>query len=155
MKVAMALALLLPIGVAGAADAPDPNSPEMLGLLDSPLAFTEVCGEVFDPNSDINKEMAKIPANRPMKQDEEFASAMAGVTGVACAAVVRGVFETVAMAKDFRTPDGQRVCLPTMTIAEVTREAQNLAKEQPELVAGRQNTTALILYIAKEKGSCG
>jgi hypothetical protein len=155
-KLTMAATALFFAGQLHAGNNPDSSNSEMLGMLDSPLAFAELCGDLADPDSEVSKALQTLPEG-PLKAGsaEELGFVATSISGVACSAIIRGVFETIAMAKDYQTVNGQRICLPEMMpVAEVALEARRIAKEQPDLVAGKQNASALVLYIALQKGVC-
>lgn len=133
-------ALLLPM--------PDlSDQAEKLGMLNSPEAYLVTCEySEYLLSKKARKEI------RTLSDDEQGQYyAMAGTMSMACAAMARGVGETIGAAREYTTLSGVKMCAEDIGIPELLAEARKLAKEQPDIVHVEGMTTARFLLLAMQR----
>lgn len=120
---------------------------EKLGMLDSPEAYLATCE--YSEYLLSKKAMGEIQSFSEDEQGQYYA--LAGSLSMACAAMARGVGETIGAARDYTTLSGVKMCAERIDIPGLLAEARKLAKEQPDIVHVEGMTTARFLLLAMQR----
>lgn len=125
---------------------------DMLGLVDSPVAFVTVCRAATGGMSpELKAEYLKAS-----KEEREGLDTILGMTSLACHGMIRAVADTVISAKGYTMVEGDRICLPNgLNSQDVLARVQRMALDEPEaLHMEGQTAQGFILYTLAHMSTC-